>query len=45
MGILIAYLVITALAVIAIFSAMGVAANSGHFMESAPAINDESQRL
>ncbi|REC93599.1 hypothetical protein [Kushneria indalinina] len=41
MGILIVYLVVTALAVLAVFSAMGVSANSGHFMESAPVAEDE----
>ncbi len=45
MGILIVYLVVTAMAVIAIFSAMGVAASSGHFMESAHAVEDDRPRL
>ncbi|MFC0337879.1 hypothetical protein SAMN05421848_1328 [Kushneria avicenniae] len=34
MGILIVYFVVTALAVLAVFAAMGVSANSGHFMEA-----------
>ncbi|WP_457808920.1 hypothetical protein [Kushneria sp. EE4] len=43
MGILIVYLVVTTLAVLAVFSAMGVSANSGHFMESAAIAEDEPQ--
>lgn len=34
MGILIVYFVVTTLAVLAVFAAMGVSANSGHFMET-----------
>lgn len=45
MGILIVYLVVTALAVVAVFSAMGVAANSGHFMESVQLTDEEPQSL
>ncbi|WP_456269070.1 hypothetical protein M1D97_01985 [Kushneria sp. AK178] len=47
MGILIAYLAVTALAVVAIFAAMGVSANSGHFMEvveETPAGEDNTLR-
>ncbi|RKD84920.1 hypothetical protein [Kushneria marisflavi] len=34
MGILIVYFAVTTLAVLAVFAAMGVSANSGHFMET-----------